>query len=297
MRKRRGLIFLFVGILLAVLSGVVILGMARQAAQVTPAVVTQPEPVQKVYVVVAEKDIAENVALSAEDITTKEFPAAFAPAGAIAAPEYAVGKYTTSRVYKGQILVAPLLAETRQASQLSQKVSDGKIGLAVTFNDAMNTLGALRAGDRVDIFITLDLAKGLSRKDTATQQNQGTTQGAATPTPQPSAADLLPEVLQVSQITMQNVEILAVGAPAGDVVGDATSQGSQTSSQSPQNNKTLTFLLDPQDAVILKFLKDSGGVIDLGVRAPNDTLVSKTDAVSLDTIYQKYRFRFPQPLK
>ena len=54
---------------------------------------------------------------------------------------------------------------------------------------------------------------------------------------------------------------------------------------------------DPQDAVTLKFIKDSGGVMDLVVRAPNDTKLAKTDAVTLDSIYQKFRFRFPEPLK
>jgi len=264
--------------------------MARRASEVAPPPAPQAETVKRVYVVVAEKDISENVAVSAEDVSTQEFPASFAPAGAIAAPEYAVGKYTTSRVYKGQVLVAPLLAETRQASQLSQKVQDGKLAFAVTFNDAMNTLGALRAGDRVDLLLTIDLMKGVPKKQ-ATQATGQQGQQAQQTTEELEAA-------LVSQLTMQNVEILAVGAPAGDVVGDATNSGTQNaSSQNQQLNKTLTFLLDPQDAVTLKFIKDSGGIIDIAVRAPNDTMVSKTDPVALDTIYQKYRFRFPQPLK
>ena len=291
MRKRRSLLILFVGVLLAVLSGALILGMVRRVTEVTPPPAPQAETVKRVYVVVAEKDIAENVAVSAEDVSTQEFPASFAPAGAIAAPEYAVGKYTTSRVYKGQVLVAPLLAETRQASQLSQKVQDGKLAVAVTFNDAMNTLGALRAGDRVDLLLTIDLMKGVPKKQATQATGQQGQQQQQQTTEELEAA-------LVSQLTMQNVEILAVGAPAGDAVGDATNTGTQsTSPQNQQLNKTLTFLLDPQDAVTLKFIKDSGGIIDVAVRAPNDTMVSKTDSVALDTIYQKYRFRFPQPLK
>ncbi len=288
MRQRRGLIFLVVGVLLAVVSGVLILGMARRASEVTPPPVATPEPIKRVYVVVAEKDIPDNVAISAEDVSTQEFPADFAPAGAIAAPEYAVGKYTTSRIYKGQILVAPALSDTRTASQLSQKVQDGMLGVAVTFNDAMDTLGALRAGDHVDLLLTIDLMKGVAKQ----QQTQTTgQQGQQAQQTQPQL-----ETALVSQITMQDIEILAVGTPAGDVAGDATSQATQTAS-TPQNNKTLTFLLSPQDAVTLKYIKDSGGIIDVAVRAPNDNTISKTDAVGLDTLYQRFRFRFPQPLK
>ncbi len=293
MRKRRGLIFVLVGVLLAALSGVMILSVARRAAEAPKTVVVQPtpEPLKKVYVVVAEKDLPENVAVSAEDVSTKEFPADFAPAGAIAAPEYAVGKYTTSRVYKGQILVAPLLAETRKTGQLSVKVPEGKVAMAVNVNDALNSLGALRAGDRVDIMLTLDLAKGMPDKQsggTAAPAGQSGTTAAQQDVPQSKLS---------TQLTMQNVQILAVGAPAGDLTANAQGQAAAPSQASRDAARVITFLLDPQDAVTLKFVKDSGGVMDLVVRAPEDTRVARTDAVTLDASYQKFRFRFPEPIR
>ena len=287
MRKRRGLLFMLVGVVLAALSGVMILGLARQAADTKPPPVAQPAPaeIKKVYVVVAQKDLPENVALSAEDVSTKEFPADFAPPGAIAAPEYAVGKYTTSRVYKGQILVAPLLAESRKTSQLSASVPEGKVAMAVNVNDALNSLGALRAGDRVDVLLTLDLTKGLPEKG-------GTTQGQQT-----TATEGLSQDKTSTQITMQNVEILAIGIPAGDVPTGAQGQTQTQSQAQGQASKTITFILDPQEAITLKFIKDSGGIMDLVVRSPEDKRVVKTDAVTLDTIYQRFRFRFPEPLR
>jgi hypothetical protein len=75
----------------------------------------------------------------------------------------------------------------------------------------------------------------------------------------------VPKELLSTQMTMQNVEILAVGAPAGDEPApNAQTQASR------QAQRTITFLLDHQDAVTLKFVKDSGGTMDLVVRSPED---------------------------
>src|SRR5579883_2912396 len=110
MRKRRGFLFILVGIALALASGYMVLLIARQSAATAAA---QVQPVQKVYVVVAAKDLPENVAISSGDVTTKEIPADFAPPGAIATTDVAIGKYTTTRVYSGEIIVTPLLAESK----------------------------------------------------------------------------------------------------------------------------------------------------------------------------------------
>jgi pilus assembly protein CpaB len=282
MRKSRGLLFILIGIVMAFLSGYLVLAFARQSAANAAAAVTMPTPVPKVYVVVAEKDLAENVAISAQDVSKKEIEADFAPAGAIAAPEIAVGKYTTARVYKGEILVAPLLAETKASGALAAEVPEGRVAMAVVVNDAMNSLGALRAGDHVDILLTLDL-KAIDPRNNANNNGGQSPTGLST------------------QVTMQNILILAIGAPAGDQPpsqgpnGQAPPAPAGPPPQSPQA-KTITFLLDHQEAVTLKFIKDSGGTMDLVVRSPTDTELAKTDAVTLDTIYRKYSFRFVQPV-
>lgn len=284
MRKRRGLVIMLVGVALAVVSGLIVLGMARQAAaqaSARPATI-QAEPIKKVYVVVAEKDIPENVAVSAQDVSTKEFPADFAPAGAVAAPENAVGKFTTSRIYKGQILVAPQLAEARKTSQLSARVPEGKVAMAVAVNDSLNNLGALRPGDKVDLLLTLDMTKATPKEQGGGQQAQN---------------DERPQMMLATQITMQSVEILAIGLPAGDTPTGSSSQAQAASQAAQQASKTITFLLNPQDAVTLKFIKDSGGTMDLVVRSPDEVRVFKTDAVTLDTIYKQFRFRFAEPIK
>lgn len=299
MRKVRGLLFVLVGLLLAVLSGYAVLSYTKQAADKAAAsaaaaasanVVVQATPIPKVFVVVAAKDLAENVAVSADDLTQKEFPADFAPADAIAGSDIAVGKYTTARIFKGEILVAPLLSETKRSSALAATIPEGKVAIAVMVNDAMNSLGALRPGDHVDILLTLDLRPLTAVATPTSGQSAG-------PAAQETPVDRPPELS--TQLTMQNVEVLQIGAPAGDT--PTTSSSAQAAQQvqsadQQQKARTITFLLDHQDAVTLKFIKDSGGTMDLVVRAPNDTELAKTDAVTLDTVYRKFSFRFVHPV-
>jgi hypothetical protein len=108
---------------------------------------------------------------------------------------------------------------------------------------------------------------------------------------------------------MQNVEILAIGpfpvavppmtaqSPAS-ATPNATPQPQATPTPPPpQTVRTITFLLDRQDAVTLKFIKDSGGTMDLVVRAPADEKLAQTEAVTLDSIYRKFSFRFVQPVQ
>jgi len=303
MRRTRGVLFILVGLVLAGFAGYAVLSYTKQAAAnaaaATSAAVAaeaaanapvQSTPIPKVFVVVAANDLAENVAVSAVDVVQKQLPVEFAPPNAIAAPEIAVGKYTTSRIYKGEILIAPLLSDSKQTSQLAARIPEGKVAMAVAVDDAMNVLGALHAGDHVDVLLSLDL------KNLLPLVTPQAGQASSSPAGQTAAAQTPPELS--TQLTMQNVEILAVGPPAGDVPAANTSgqSTSQPAQPSQQQSRTITFLLDRQDAVTLKYIKDSGGTLDLVVRSPNDQTLAKTDAVTLDTLYNKFSFRFVQPV-
>lgn len=287
MRKTRGLLFILIGIILALGAAYMVVNISRQAAAQAR---VQPTPVPKVYVVTAKKDIAENVAISSDDLTRQELPAALAPPGAIASSDIAVGKYTTAPIYKGEILVAPLLADTKKSSALAAEIPDGKVAMAVTVNGALNSLGVLRPGDHVDILLTLDL------KDIVPQSANGS-----------KNAQELPDE-KSTQLTMQNVEILSIGAPAGSSPSYNSEQGrsltsaptpapAPVASQTQAQSRTIVFLLDRQDAVTLKFIKDSGGIMDLVLRSPTDNKVAETKAETLDSIYREFHFRFAQPVK
>jgi pilus assembly protein CpaB len=260
------------GLLLAVLSGLLVVSVSRANNQA-------PE-VRQVFVIMAARDIPELVPVSADALVVKPFPADFVPPGAIAAPEQAVGKFTTTRIVKDQIILNSQLSPTRRAGNVAASVPKGKVAIAFPGNDILSSIGAIRAGDRVDILLSLALPTQQSVAPGAPPAQTNQSQVSSTST------------ISV-QTTMQNVEVLAVGQEATA----PSNERSVTGIGGRNPGLVITFLVDHQDALVLKFIKDSGGVIDLALRSPDDNQAIQTDAVTLSTIYDQFKFRLAGPLR
>jgi hypothetical protein len=84
---------------------------------------------------------------------------------------------------------------------------------------------------------------------------------------------------------MQNIEVYSTGLwqqrQTSVLPGSAGNQ---------QGVKVVTFIVDHQEALILKYIKDSGGTIDLVVRSINDKDNVATDPVSLEYLVDLYHF-------
>lgn len=264
MRKRSGTLIMLAGVALALVAGLMVLAITRQASAQTKGEVKQ------VLVVMAARDIPEGTAVAADALSVQPFPADFVPQGAIPTPEQAVGKYTTTRITKGQILLVNQLAVNKRAGNLALSVPTGKVAVALPLSDLLSTAGAIKPGDHVDILLTLNL------KEVQANAAGG---GAANANTSPTDKNI------VTQTTLQNVEVISVGEAA-------SSSGNGNTKTAP----AIIVLLDHQDALTLKFAKDSGGIIDLALRAPEDTLQVKTETVTIDLIFERFNFRRPAPV-
>ena len=135
------------------------------------------------------------------------FPSDFVPHGAVANPEQAIGKYTTTQITKGQIVLSNQLSDTLRAGNLSLSVPSGMEAVALPLTDLMSTNGAIKAGDHVDILLTLDLEEIQLKSADAAATPDVPSGGGNAKNP-------------ITQTTLQNVEVIAVGqalrmAPAG----------------------------------------------------------------------------------
>ena len=274
MRKRAATIIMMVGIALALVAGLGVFAMARQAKADRTAQVPQ------VLVVMASRDIPDGTAVTADSLTMQAFPSDFVPHGAIAAPDDAIGKYTTTQITKGQIVLSNQLSTTLRAGNLSLSVPAGMEAVALPMTDLMSSNGAIKAGDHVDILLTIDLVE--IKLDTA--GGTPTTPGAGGNVKNP-----------VTQTTLQNVEVLAVGEAANDSSGSGSSATTAGSSNSTAKGAVIVSV-SPQDALVLKYAKDSGGVVDLALRAPGDSQPVKTDPVTIDRLFGRFNFQRPGPL-
>jgi pilus assembly protein CpaB len=97
-----------------------------------------------------------------------------------------------------------------------------------------------------------------------------------------------------TQTTLQNIEIFALGERQ-----ESGAQATPTAATAKPANSTqpLALLVDHQDAIIIKYIKDSGGTIDFALRSADEDKIVRTDAVTIDSIAERFRFRVPQEVR
>lgn len=163
----------------------------------------------------------------------------------------------------GQTVIAPVAegeffrpGQIRdETSPLSSQITPEKVVLAFTSEDLLNKAKVLREGDRIDLLLTLGVTE-----ETATETRSG----------------------QATNMTLQNILVFRI-------VRDQPTE----ETQNPEP-KSLLFEMTPQDAVVAKFIKDSGGIIDFTLRSPEDVDTFTTDAINQDYLFDNFNFRAPR---
>jgi pilus assembly protein CpaB len=266
MQKRSGILLISVGLVLAALAGVVVIGIARQATAASHAQVRQ------VDVVVATRDILDQTQITADALEVKPFPADFAPPGAYSTPGDLVGKYAQGFLPKGQVIVAGQVKLAPLTPNLSDRIKPGMVVMWLPMPDVLANTDVLKPGDHVDLLLTAPMNSSSDKQS-----------GLST------------------QTTLQDVEVYRVGEdelnvppPAPVATSNQSGFGPSSSQAKPTGKQAVGLLVDHQNAVTMKFVKDSGGTLDLVTRSMDDAQLVRTDGVTLDTLAEQFRFRIPQ---
>ncbi len=262
-RKRIGIVLIIFGALVALGIGVFVYLQAEQAAQIA-----RQTPTQDVVIALAE--LPERMPVPPAAVTITRVPADVVPAEAATKLQDVVGKYPLTRIYRNEVVVQAKLADTAGRAGPSFILKDGMVAVTLAGNDLLTPTGAVRPGDRVDMLLSLPLPK------TPAATGQGS---------QASAAAAAPTIPVVSQTLLQNIEVLRIGS--FPTAGQADAAG----------GKGITFQVSHQDALILKWAKDSGGVIDFVLRHPNDREPVGTNAVTASFIFKKFKFELAEPIQ
>jgi len=270
MKRRGALILLALGIVLAGGASVLVLAIARQANDASRAVIAQ------VYVVMAAREIPDQGLVTPDALVIRPFPADFAPAGAISNPDVAIGKVAVGTIFKDQILLEGHVSSVRREPSLSDRIPSGKVVIWLPMPELLAGQITLRPGDRLDILLSLQLGARPSGEGVPAELAGGDSKlGTST------------------QTTLQNVEIFQLGEQKEGGVKAGTEGVNVRAGGSTQ---PLALLVDHQDAIIIKYIKDSGGVIDLALRSAEEERIVRTDAVTVDSLSERFRFRVPTTL-
>jgi pilus assembly protein CpaB len=234
--RLRSWLFLSLGLVLALLTGVALNGVAQQSAGPAAAA-----PAEIVSIVVAKADVAARTVLTADMLTRREYPRDLIPSGAIANEAEAVGQTTLATVPNGAPILRGQLVAAEGKKGTSLTLQPGKVLVSFPTNDALTIGGFVEVGDHVDILATVASGGGDNPRRT--------------------------------QTIIQNLEVLQVVGPTP---------------QQPQRATALTFMVDHQTALVLKYLRDSQATIDLAVRSRAEDKDVSTRTVDLTYLVQSF---------
>jgi hypothetical protein len=144
----------------------------------------------------------------------------------------------------------------------------------------MSGLGVLQRGDNVDIFASMTVE--------------------VTPTTIAPALGTTTE--QEEKITrlftfdaFQRVQISAIVA---DVVAESgtTAEGAAQPTPNPADIRVRAYLLamTPQEALVLKHMRDTGAVFDIVLRSPTSNELFDVNPVTVDYLLQRYELTVPK---
>ena len=268
MGRLRGFLWLLAGLVVATAAGVVAYITLNRAITERPLrQVADP----RINVVVTTHVVGVRQLLTTEDLTLKEIPTNLVPEGALLTIEEAVGKMTLTTLYPGEAILSQRLLDPNVVSgdgRMAVVLSENEFLMAFPINDLMSRIDVLKPGDRVDLLFSLDfpMEDGVA----------GRLPGAPTPTPGAPTEEGA-GTQQVTFDLLQNVTIAAVVY--------ARTSGDRTAPSAPE---ALLFTVTPQDALVLKYVVDAGGVVSIVLRAPTAEGLFKTEPVNMDYLINYY---------
>lgn len=269
-----------------IVSGVILLGIGifasilmiqRYQANQAPAVVE--EEIIKTTVVVVTRDLFLGDRIAGTDVELVSVLVEIAPRTAIATLEQAVGKMIKTDLVQGEMLLSHNLADpTNNNQDLSFILSEDHILMAFPADDLMSRESIVQRGDIVDIFATFtQKVKTVGEAVTTTGETQ-----------EPQMRTFTMDTLQKVSVTAMVVEVTEQEEANTDT---GLLQGQTAQAPPPaQITRVRAYLLalDPQDALILKHLKDTGAVFDIVLRAPTSTVQFDLTPVTEEYIIEFY---------
>jgi Flp pilus assembly protein CpaB len=273
MNRRRGILWLVAGLVLAICAA----GLSYFAfQQVITQQVSPAEAKSTQLVVVAKQLINERAVIRLADVSTEEQSANDIPSGAIFKTEDAIGRIADRTMLPGDILLAQNLVESFPSTSLesteiatgtvnfNQALGEDLVAVALPATDRLSMEGILLPGDRVDLLFSTDVVG----------QQEGT--GG-----------------KVSVYAIQDLEVLQIIYQPPPKSDEAETEPELP----PQLPKTILLAIDPQDAVVLKYAIDTETSIDLALRAEDNRRDFEVDAVTINTLSERYEFFAPRPVR
>ena len=273
--KTKTIFIILVGIILVAI-GIFVSILLIKPFQTTMTPEVADEVTVKTSVVVVTRDLLLGDTISGSDVRMASVPIEVAPRDTLASLEEAVGKIVKTDLVQGEMLLAHNLANpTNNNKDLGFILSDEHVLFAFPAEDLMSRENMIQRGDIINIFATFD--------ETMTPVDVTTTTG------DPAEDEKYTYTVNAFQkvgVTALVLEILEEGSNTNvNLLGGG---GGEESTTPVTRIRAYLLALDPQDALVLKHLKDIGAIFDIVLRSPTSTLEFDLTPISKEYIIEFY---------
>ena len=277
MSNKTKVIFIIIVGLILVAVGIFTSILLTQRFQAGRSPVTVKEETVKTSVVVVTRDLFLGDLIAGTDVKLVSVPVEIAPRDAITKLEEAVGKIIKTDLIQGEMVLSHNLADpTNNNNDLGFILSVDHVLMAFPGDDLMSRESMVQRGDIIDIFATFT-----EKVKTVGETTTTTTTGEPK---EPEMRTFTVDSMQKVSITAMVLEVIAQennAAPLGGANAKATPK--------PETRiKAYLLALNPQDALVLKHLKDTGAIFDIVIRAPTSTAQFDLTPVTEEYIIEYY---------
>jgi Flp pilus assembly protein CpaB len=329
---RGGRILLIVGIIgvvLAVIVGVILIAGSLQKPTSPPSSSEQGTPVTGApagmrEIVVAAQKIPRGHLITEEEgaVQLALWPEEAVPDGALYELEIVYGRIARVDIVPGMPIMEDMLTEdagdlAATGSDAALLIPSGKVGYALAVAGNASVAWAIQPGDHVDVLISL-LVVDIDEDFQTETPNIGAAitveaVGATGPMGRlemlpdgtlvmviPSEAHQRPRL--VTQLTVQNAQVLHIGSWVREEVVEAPKEESteeETPAPAAALVRWITLAVTPQEAAVLKYAEEVGASIDFVLRSASDhdeRTVFTIQAVTLQYVFERYSIEAPPKL-
>lgn len=250
-----------------------------------PAPIAEPdedEIVVKTSVLVLTSDLSLGDRIKESDVQLVDAPVDIVPRNAITQLDEAVDKIIKSDLVQGEILLSSNLANpTMENNDLAFILSEDHVLMAFPADDLMSIESMIERGDIIDIFATFDQEiETVGEVPTTEDEEQ-----------EPETRTFTVDTLQKVSVTALVLEVIGEeenNAQAGTPLDFENQEQTEETPDPETRIRAYLLALPPQEALILKHLKDTGAIFDIVLRAPTSRVQFDLTPVTAEYIIELY---------
>jgi pilus assembly protein CpaB len=206
------------------------------------------------------------------------------PSGAVMTVDEVVGHRAVADIAANSVVRQQDIEQQQAAPEWD--IPPDMIAVALPADDILSQWGAVAPGDHVDVLFTVDviLETPMYPEETLRVEEGEVVQRLE----RDQSMD------NVSVLTLQNLEVLRI-IEEPQVAAEEAQGGDNQPAGVPR--RALVLAISPQDAVLLKYLRDTEGILDVALRSPEDGTLYNTEPVNINYLILRYGIILPEPLQ